>query len=198
MRLDKEVLHENRKMALGCFVCTALVLAGFLIARKSDCTVVLGGMVGWMLAVGNFFFMSLGIAKALETGDENAAKLKMRSSYIARTVVMIVVMALAILLDFIHWIPVVLSVFYPRIVITAEKLLAFAKAGKKHLAGEDEETVEATEKEGTTVSADNTAQYDDDDEEDGFEKFAKTFWQAPVPGEEKNNRKKRNGGELHG
>ena len=174
MKLDKEVIRENRKMALGCAVCSVLVAAAFFAVGKCDLTVALGALVGWLLSFGNFFFMSLGVVKALETGDENAAKLKMHSSYIARTVVMLAVMAAAIILDFIHWVPVVVSVFYPRIVITAVNLVSFMKSRKKHLAGQEEED--------TFVPADA---YEDDgeDEEDGFEKFAKTFYKAPVPGE---------------
>jgi len=179
MKLDKEVIHENRKMALGCAVCSVIVAAVFAVIGKFDLSVALGALVGWLLSFGNFFFMSLGVVKALETGDENAAKLKMHSSYIARTVVMLAVMAVSIIVDFIHWVPVVVSVFYPRIVITAVNLVSFAKSRKKHLAGEDEEPVPAP------------AIEDEDEEEDGFEKFAKTFYKAPVPGEknDKNNGK---------
>ena len=111
-----------------------------------------------------------------------AAKLKMHSSYIARTVVMLAVMALSIIVDFIHWVPVLVSVFYPRIVLTAVNLVSFAKSRKKHLAGEDEEPAEDETSEKSAVQ-----DYDDDDEEDGFEKFAKNFYKAPVPGDKKDN-----------
>ena len=138
MKLDREVVHEIKKMAVGCAVCSAIVAAIFAVIGKFDHTVLIGAVVGWLLSFGNFFFMSLGVIKALATGDESTAKLKMHTSYIARTVVMLAVMAVSIIVSFIHWVPVVVSVFYPRIVITAVGLVSFAKSRKKHLAGEDE------------------------------------------------------------
>ena len=189
MKLEREVVREIKKMAVGCAVCSLIVAAVFAVIGKFDYTVLVGAAVGWLLSFGNFFFMTLGVIKALDTGDESAAKLKMHSSYIARTVVMLAVMAVAIIADFIHWVPVVVSVFYPRIVITAVNLVAFAKSRKKHLAGEDEPMPDETADPEKT--AENSCEYDDDgEEEDGFEKFAKSFYKAPVPGEEKNNGKK--------
>lgn len=182
MRFDKEVIREIKKMALGCAVCSVLCAAVFAVIGKFDLSVLIGAAVGFLLSFGNFFFMSLGVIKALETGDEAAAKLKMHSSYIARTVVMLAVMALSIIVDFIHWVPVLVSVFYPRIVLTAVNLVSFAKSRKKHLAGEDEEPAEDETSEKSAVQ-----DYDDDDEEDGFEKFAKNFYKAPVPGDKKDN-----------
>ena len=120
MRFDKEVIREIKKMALGCAVCSVLCAAVFAVIGQFDLSVLIGAAVGFLLSFGNFFFMSLGVIKALETGDEAAAKLKMHSSYIARTVVMLAVMALSIIVDFIHWVPVLVSVFYPRIVLTAQ------------------------------------------------------------------------------
>lgn len=183
MKLDKEVIHENKKMTLGCLICTGLVMVGFLVAKQFDYTVALGGLVGWLLAIGNFFFMSIGVVKALETGDESSAKLKMRSSYIGRTVVMIAVMAVSLVVDWMHWLPVVASVFYPRIVITANNLLSLAKSRKKHLAGEDSEEGSATEK----ISEQSSREEPESDEEDALDSFMKGFYKGVVPGEEKSS-----------
>ena len=99
MKFDKEVIRENKKMALGCAVCSAVVVIVFAVFEKFDYTVLLGALVGWLLSFGNFFFMSVGVIRALSTGDENAAKIKMHTSYIVRTVVMLAVMAVAIIVD---------------------------------------------------------------------------------------------------
>ena len=76
MKLDPEVLEENRKMAVGILCCSLLMAVGFVIARRFDLSVLLGLIVGFLLAAGNFFFMSVGITRALATGDEAAAKAK--------------------------------------------------------------------------------------------------------------------------
>lgn len=179
MKLDKEVRHEIRIMALGCLICTVLIILGFVAVSRFDYTVVTGGAVGWLLAFGNFFFMARGVAKALETGDENTAKLKMRSSYIARTIAMIAVMAVSLVVNWMHWLPVIASVFYPRIVITAQNLINLVKSRKKHLAGEDEAEQEAAK---TEINTQNDTE-SDEEEHDAMEIFMKSFYKGTVPGE---------------
>lgn len=146
----------------------------------------LGCVIGWLLSFGNFFFMSLGVTKALETGDENTAKLKMRSSYIGRTIVMLAVMAVSLVIEQIHWLPVVASVFYPRIVITANNLFGLARSRKKHLAGEDEsETVGGEDGVQTAENVKAEEELNEEPEEtDELEKFMKGFYKGSVPGEE--------------
>ncbi len=187
MKLDKEVRNDLRTMAVGCLVCTAIIMLGFLIAGSFDLTVVIGGVIGWLLAFGNFFFMSIGVIKALETGDESTAKLKMRSSYLGRTVVMLAVMVVALIVDWIHWVPVVASVFFPRIVITARNLINLAVSRKQHLSGNGDENSENDSTDATEASnnASNLPNDDEDEENDALETFMKGFYKGTVPGEEK-------------
>ena len=184
MKLDPEVLAENKKMALGCLWCSLAMALGFLIARRLDFAVVLGIVVGFLLAVGNFYFMSVGITRALATGDEITAKKKMRVSYIFRTVVMLAVMALSLVVDWMAWLPVLASVFYPRIILTVRNLLLTLDR-KRHPEKyrEEEEAAAAA-----------AVPYEDDEEEeneDGFEKFVSHFSKGPVPGEEKDKTDKK-------
>ena len=177
MKLEPEVIRENRNMALGCACCSAAMAIGFLIARRFDFSVALGILVGFLLAVGNFYFMSLGITKALATGDETAAKARMRSSYIARTIVMLAVMALSLAVDWMHWLPVLASVFYPRIVLTARSLWTWYR----HKRSPEEDPVPAAR------SVPGEDEEDGEEKPDEFEKFVGHFAKGPVPGEEKKN-----------
>ncbi len=170
VKLETEVKREIRRMALGCAICTAAVILGFWAFGRLDASVWIGGGLGWVLAAGNFYLMSLGITKALATGDEAAAKLKMHSSYIGRTVVMLAIIALSILVDGIHWLPVVASVFYPRIVITAVNFWGLYRNRKN--------PPEPSAAEGTAEQEE-----DGDGESDEFEKFVSGFSKGPVPGE---------------
>ena len=180
--LAPEVKREIRRMALGCGICTAAVILGFLAFGRLDVSVLIGSGIGWVLAVGNFYFMSVGITKALETGDESAAKLKMHTSYIGRTVVMLAVIALSILVDGIHWLPVVASVFYPRIVITVINLWGLYHNRKNP-------------PEETAASESVVPEEDGDDTPDEFEKFVSGFSKGPVPGEQTQTQKKKENGE---
>lgn len=173
MKLDKEVWREINKIALGSLVCTALVLAVFWIIGELDLAVLIGAAIGLVYSVGNFFFMSVGVASALATGDENAAKMKLRSSYMTRTVIMLAVVAASLLLDFINPIPVLISVFYAKIIITAINLWNTYVLKK-----------------GANDPIPEPVPYDDEEEEetDEFEKFVGRFSRGPVPGEENKNK----------
>ncbi|MCR5682461.1 MAG: ATP synthase subunit I [Clostridiales bacterium] len=189
MKLDPEVLEENRKMAVGCLICSLLMAVGFLIARRFDLSVLFGIVIGFLLAVGNFFFMSVGITRALATGDEAAAKTKMRSSYIVRTIVMLAVMALSLAVDRIHWLPVLASVFYPRIVLTARNLWSWYQAKKHPLPPEEEAPRTDADPDAIparSLPADD-ADADGDEKPDEFEKFVSHFSKGPVPGKEQKN-----------
>ena len=172
MKLDPEVLDENRKMARDCLILTAVMAAGFLVARRFDLSVVWGLLIGYALAVGNFYFMSVGLTKALSTGDETAAKTKIRQSYLIRTLVMLAVMAFSLWTERIHWVPVIASVFYPRIVLAMRGAWTWIRR-QRH----PEEEPEPAAREIPAEPEEETP--------DEFEKFVSHFSEGPVPGEEK-------------
>ena len=122
MKLDPVVRRETAFMAVSVLICTALMQVGFFLCGRWDVSVLLGGIVGWVMAAGNFFLMSLNVQRAVECGDANQAKMKMSASYTWRMSAMLGVMIVTFILDFIHWLPVVAAVFYPRIVITVRQL----------------------------------------------------------------------------
>ena len=147
-------------MALGSLICTAVVALVFVLLRKFDVTVALGCLVGYVLTVGNFFVMSNTLTKAISTGDEVTAKLKMKQSYVTRSVVMLVVMGASIVLEQIHWVPVIASVFYPRIVIFVRGIVQNIR----------------NQKNPPEENPDNYVKWEDDEEEtDEFEKFVGGF-----------------------
>lgn len=117
MKLDPIVKRETGYMALGCLVGTAVTALVFVLLGRFDMSVALGCLIGYVMTVGNFFWMSCALSLALEEEDEVATQLKMKRSYVLRSVIMLVVMGASIVLDGIHWVPVVAAVFYPRIII---------------------------------------------------------------------------------
>ncbi|MBQ4592767.1 MAG: ATP synthase subunit I [Clostridia bacterium] len=160
MKIDPIVKKETGYMALGSLICTAVVALVFVLLRKFDVTVVLGCLVGYVLTVGNFFVMSNTLTKAISTGDEVTAKLKMKQSYVTRSVVMLVVMGASIVLEQIHWVPVIASVFYPRIVIFVRGIVQNIRNRKNP----------------PEENPDNYVKWEDDEEEtDEFEKFVGGF-----------------------
>ena len=174
MKFDKEIKQNLIFIAVGCGICAALTALAALVIGELTVPVLLGCAVGWILSFGNFFFMSVGIIMALETGEEKEAKRRMRNSRIVRTVIMLGIIALTILFPhYVHWLPVILSTFFPRILITAKGYWDFFR----HRNDPPPENP-------------NPVPEDDDDEnEDGFEKFVGHFSKGNVPGTDNENRK---------
>ena len=189
MKLDPEVLDENRKMARDCLILTAVMAAGFLVARRFDLSVVWGLLIGYALAVGNFYFMSVGLTKALSTDavrlmgeivKETAAKTKIRQSYLIRTLVMLAVMAFSLWTERIHWVPVIASVFYPRIVLAMRGAWTWIRR-RRH----PEEEPEPAAREIPAEPLNESLNEPEEETPDEFEKFVSHFSKGPVPGEEK-------------
>ena len=182
MNLDPEVKTELKKMARDCLILSVLMALGFLLFGMMSMAVVYGLLIGYALAVGNFFFLSVGVTRALDTGDEAAAKRIMLTSRTLRTVVMLAVMGVCIWTwthsERIHWLPVVAAAFYPRIVIAARGWIAWFL----HRKDPAPETAEPYEDDA-----------DEEEEEDGFEKFVGHFAKGPVPGEEKTGSRGKSG-----
>lgn len=180
MKLDPIVKKETGLMAAGCLACTVVLALVFVVLGKFDLTVALGCLVGYALAVGNFFVMSCTLTKAIASGDEVTAKLKMKQSYVTRSVVMLVVMAVSIVVEWIHWVPVIAAVFYPRIIIFIRGIVQNIRAAKH--PEEQTESVEESEKQYVKWE-------DDEEESDEFEKFVSGFSKAPVPEAKKDEKK---------
>ena len=164
MKFDPEVKKDIGFMALGCGVCSIVVALVFAVIGKFTLPVLWGTLVGYVLSFGNFVLMAVGVLKALETGDEVMAKLKMRRSYVFRTVVMLAVIGVSIAVEFVNWVPVVASVFYPRIIITARGLW------RKYKTRND-----------PPPTYDPVPEDEEEEKTDEFEKFVSGFSKGEVP-----------------
>ena len=91
----KIVYHETAIIAAGVAVCTAVMFAVYFLLGQFDMQVLLGGLVGAGLSIGNFFFMALGTSLAAdkaEAQDVKAGQLLVRNSYMLRLVVLFVIL----------------------------------------------------------------------------------------------------------
>lgn len=164
MKFEPEVKKDIGFMAVGCGVCSIVVALVFAVIGKFTLPVLWGTLVGYVLSFGNFVLMSVSVLKALETGDEVMAKLKMRRSYVFRTVVMLAVIGVSIAVEFVNWVPVVASVFYPRIIITARGLW------RKYKTRND-----------PPPTYDPVPEDEEEEKTDEFEKFVSGFSKGEVP-----------------
>ncbi|MBR5923521.1 MAG: hypothetical protein IKZ59_06990 [Clostridia bacterium] len=122
VKIDGTVIKETRYIALFSCVLSLLMQAVFLIVlRRFDYTVLLGNLLGLLIGVGNFFFMGIGVQKALKK-DADEAKKVLRFSQTARFFGIFVLTIVGVLIPIFDVIALMISIFFPRIAIAAKQI----------------------------------------------------------------------------
>ncbi len=127
----KIVFHETAIVLAGEAICTALMFGVFALLGAWDLAVLLGGIVGLILAVGNFFFMaittSLAADKATEQ-DVKGGKALVKSSFGLRLLVLFLLLFACVKSGFFNIIALTLPLLFVRPTITIAEF--FRKKGE--------------------------------------------------------------------
>ena len=114
------VKKETKKVAIGTFICVALMWAVFGIGHAVmpqkipfDYTVILAGLIGGIVAVLNFFLME----------DDKQAAMKMKTSYSQRMMFQLLWGVLAIAAPCFQFVAGLLPLLFPNIVIKTVGIL---------------------------------------------------------------------------
>jgi hypothetical protein len=132
MNSRKYVIQETLRVAIGVAVCVAAMIGIFALLGQFSREVVLGGIVGGLVAVGNFFFMAVGVTLAAdkaENQDVKAGKALVSSSYTIRLIVMAVVLFAAAKSGYCNVFALVIPLVFVRPVLTVGEF--FRKSGDK-------------------------------------------------------------------
>ena len=95
MDMRKYVLRQTGIVALGELIGVAAMVGIFGLLGKLDTGVLLGGIVGGAVAVGNFLAMAIGVNIAADKAENQNVKggqAAIKGSYLLRMVVMFVVL----------------------------------------------------------------------------------------------------------
>lgn len=95
MDMRKYILRQTGIVALGEAVGVAAMVGIFALLGYFDKTVLLGGIVGGVVAVGNFFAMAIGVSLAADKAEKQNVKggqATVKGSYLLRMLVMAVVL----------------------------------------------------------------------------------------------------------
>ena len=126
----KYVLKETLRVAIGEAVCVAAMIGAFALLGYFSREVVLGGIIGGLVAVGNFFFMAVGVTLAAdraESQDVRGGKAMVSSSYTIRLIVMAVVLFAAAKSGYCNVFALVIPLVFVRPVLTIGEF--FRKSG---------------------------------------------------------------------
>lgn len=126
----KLVLKETALIAVGEAICVALMCVVYALIGKYDLSVVLGGLVGLLVATGNFFFLAviatLAADKA-EAGEPVAGQKLVKSSYPIRLLAMAVILILCAKSGVFDVLALVLPLAFVRPILTIAEF--FRKKG---------------------------------------------------------------------
>lgn len=117
----KIVFKETAVVAVGEVICVALMLAVFAMLGKFDSTVLLGGIIGGVLTVANFFFMAVGTSLAAdkaENQDVKGGQAVIKSSYLLRMIALFVLMFACVKSGLCNVIALVVPLVFVRPVLT--------------------------------------------------------------------------------
>ncbi|OUQ34344.1 ATP synthase subunit I [Faecalibacterium sp. An122] len=122
MKLQPESKKELKRITGGTALCTAamwVLFAAFHVVNwvPFDSTVVLGGIIGAAVAVGNFAGICLMVQKVVDEKHEDRRKMMLKVSYNVRMLVQAVWVVIAIASPWFQPFASVLPLFFPRITI---------------------------------------------------------------------------------
>ena len=128
----KFVLRETALVLVGQLVCVAIMCAVYRLLGRFDMSVLLGGLVGGVLAAANFFFMAVGASVAAdkaEAEDVKGGKAMIRTSYMLRLGVLFVILFACAKSGLFDLIALVLPLLFVRPILTVGEF--FRKSGDK-------------------------------------------------------------------
>ena len=124
---------DTGTVALGQAVCVLAMTGIFALLGRLTLSVILGGLMGGLVATGNFFIMSLLANKAADKAqnqDVAGGQKLIQLSYIGRLIAMFGILALCAKSGLFHPLTLVLPLAFTRPVLTVAEFLRKKGAAK--------------------------------------------------------------------
>lgn len=120
----KFILKKTVVIALGQLLCVAVMIGVFALLGYYDRSVLLGGIFGGIIAVGNFFAMAVCAdlaADKAEQGNVQGGQALVRTSYIGRLAVVAIVLFALVKSGLCHVFAAVLPLIFNRPILTVSE-----------------------------------------------------------------------------
>lgn len=121
MESRKIVYHETAIVAAGVAIGVAVMLAIFALLGLWSTAVLLGGVIGGLLAVLNFFVMAICVSLAADRAEQQNVKggqALLQASYIGRMAVLALVLFACARSGLCNVVALAVPLIFPRIAIT--------------------------------------------------------------------------------
>lgn len=122
MKLQPASQREIKRIAIGSGICLGLMYAAFFVLSLLNVVafsykILLGGLIGTVIAVANFAVLCLTIQKAAETEDKKQMKARFQLSYNFRLAVQAGWVVAAFLIPVFNVIAAAVPLLFPTVVI---------------------------------------------------------------------------------
>lgn len=127
----KIVFQETAVVLIGQIVCVAVMFGIYALLGRFDVSVLLGGIVGGLLATANFFFMAVGATLAADKAEQDnvkGGKAMIQSSYMIRLVVLVVVLFACAKSGYFNLLALLLPLVFTRPILSVGEF--FRKSGE--------------------------------------------------------------------
>lgn len=95
MQKHQDIFEQTGRLAVAVALCIAAMLAVYALAGRFDNAVLIGALVGFVLAMGNFLSLSITVSNALDRaangGSPQKAQLEIQTSSVVRPVVLVII-----------------------------------------------------------------------------------------------------------
>lgn len=126
MNSQKIVFKETGIVLLGQVICVPVMYSIFALLGYFDSTVLLGGIVGAVLATANFFFMAISTSLAADKAEKQDVKggqALIQLSYLLRQILLFVLLIVCAKSGRMHLIALVLPLVFVRLIITIAEFI---------------------------------------------------------------------------
>ena len=120
----KFILKKTAVIALGQLLCVAVMIGVVALLGSYDRSVLLGGIFGGIIAIGNFFAMAVCAdlaADKAEQGNVQGGQALVRTSYIGRLAVVAIVLFALVKSGLCHVFAAVLPLIFNRPILTVSE-----------------------------------------------------------------------------
>ena len=131
MKNKNPIVVQTLRILIGMVVCLGLMLGVYALIGKFDLFVLFGGIVGTILAVGNFFFMAIGLFNLTDGTSAEKIKLRTQSSFLVRTLAVGGLAAVAIYFGGCDPLATLLPLLFVRFVIMVEQFILKSNTKKE-------------------------------------------------------------------
>ena len=136
MKIQPAVKTETGRIALGTGVGVLIMYVIFFILHMVlpnwapfDYKVILGGIGGFIVAVGNFFWMGMTVQKVTSIEDDKQARQTMGVSLRYRTLMQILWVIIAIVAPVFNLVTGIVPLFIPSLFIKLRGIISAGKGG---------------------------------------------------------------------